>query len=73
MVMVPSVSRLIAHSIRGLEGDIQQALTYYEDPLSLFKKCDYVMANQSDREVLEIAQTKIFSKAEPVTMPFSRW
>ena len=32
-------------AVHGLEGDIQQALTYYEDPLNLFKKCDYVMAN----------------------------
>jgi len=32
-------------AVHGLEGDIQQALTYYDDPLNLFKKCDYVMAN----------------------------
>jgi type I restriction enzyme M protein len=32
-------------AVHGLEGDIQQALTYYDDPLNLLKKCDYVMAN----------------------------
>ena len=32
-------------AVHGLEGDIQQALTYYEDPLNLLHKCDYVMAN----------------------------
>ena len=32
-------------AVHGLEGDIRQALTYYEDPLNLLKKCDYVMAN----------------------------
>ncbi|MCU1335915.1 MAG: methyltransferase [Bryobacterales bacterium] len=32
-------------AVHGLEGDIQQALTYYEDPLNLWKKCDFVMAN----------------------------
>lgn len=32
-------------AVHGLEGDIQQALTYYDDPLNLFKKCDHVMAN----------------------------
>jgi type I restriction enzyme M protein len=32
-------------AVHGLEGDIQQALTYYDDPLSLFKKCAFVMAN----------------------------
>lgn len=32
-------------AVHGLEGEIQQALTYYDDPLNLFKKCDYVMAN----------------------------
>jgi hypothetical protein len=31
-------------AVHGLEGDIQQALTYYDDPLNLFKKCDYVIA-----------------------------
>jgi type I restriction enzyme M protein len=32
-------------AVHGLEGDIQQALTYYEDPLNLLKKCNFVMAN----------------------------
>lgn len=32
-------------AVHGLEGDIQKAITYYDDPLDLFSKCDYVMAN----------------------------
>lgn len=32
-------------AVHGLEGDIQQAITYYQDPLKLLGKADYVMAN----------------------------
>jgi type I restriction enzyme M protein len=32
-------------AVHGLEGTIQQAITYYEDPFKLLKKCEYVMAN----------------------------
>jgi type I restriction enzyme M protein len=32
-------------AVHGLEGDIQQAITYYEDPHELLRKADYVMAN----------------------------
>ncbi len=32
-------------AVHGLEGNIQQAITYYEDPLNLYRKCEYVMAN----------------------------
>jgi type I restriction enzyme M protein len=32
-------------AVHGLEGDIQQALTYYEPPLNPYRQCDYVMAN----------------------------
>ena len=32
-------------AVHGLEGDIQQAITYYEDPHELLGKADYVMAN----------------------------
>ena len=32
-------------AVHGLEGDIKQAITYYEDPLELVGKADYVMAN----------------------------
>ena len=32
-------------AVHGLEGDIQQAITYYEDPHGLVGKADYVMAN----------------------------
>jgi len=32
-------------AIHGLEGDIQKAITYYEDPHELLGKADFVMAN----------------------------
>ncbi len=32
-------------AVHGLEGDIRQAITYYEDPHELLDKADYVMAN----------------------------
>jgi type I restriction enzyme M protein len=32
-------------AVHGLEGDIQKAITYYEDPHELLGKADYVMAN----------------------------
>ncbi len=32
-------------AVHGLEGDIQRAITYYEDPHELLHKADYVMAN----------------------------
>jgi len=32
-------------AVHGLEGDIQEANTYYEDPHELVGKADYVMAN----------------------------
>ncbi len=32
-------------AVHGLEGDIQQAITYYEDPHELVGKAEYVMAN----------------------------
>ena len=32
-------------AVHGLEGDIQEAITYYEDPHELVGKADYVMAN----------------------------
>ncbi len=32
-------------AVHGLEGDIRQAITYYEDPHELLGKTDYVMAN----------------------------
>lgn len=32
-------------AVHGLEGDIQQAITYYEDPHELVGKAHYVMAN----------------------------
>ena len=32
-------------AVRGLEGNIRKAITYYEDPHELLGKCDFVMAN----------------------------
>ncbi len=32
-------------AVHGLEGNVQQAITYYEDPHELAGKADYVMAN----------------------------
>ena len=32
-------------AVHGLEGDIRQAITYYEDPHELLGSADYVMAN----------------------------
>lgn len=32
-------------AVHGLEGDIQKAITYYQDPHELVGKADYVMAN----------------------------
>ena len=32
-------------AVHGLEGDIQQAITYYEDPHELVGRADYVIAN----------------------------
>ena len=32
-------------AVHGLEGDIQQAITYYDDPHELLGRADYVMAN----------------------------
>ncbi len=32
-------------ALHGLEGTIQQAITCYEGPLNLYKKCDFAMAN----------------------------
>ncbi|MCR9095665.1 MAG: type I restriction-modification system subunit M [bacterium] len=32
-------------AVHGLEGDIQRAITYYEDPHELIGKADFVMAN----------------------------
>ncbi|MDP3103584.1 MAG: N-6 DNA methylase [Candidatus Methanoperedens sp.] len=32
-------------AVHGLEGNIQKAITYYEDPHQMFGKADFVMAN----------------------------
>lgn len=53
-------------AVHGLEGDIQKAITYYEDPHELLGKADYVMANPPFN-VDEIDGTKI--KKDP-RLPF---
>ena len=32
-------------AVHGLEGDIREANTFYEDVHNLYGKCDFVMAN----------------------------
>ena len=53
-------------AVHGLEGDIRQAITYYEDPHELLGKADYVMANPPFN-VDEIDAEKV--KADP-RLPF---
>ncbi|GAB4337591.1 MAG: hypothetical protein Kow0037_20580 [Calditrichia bacterium] len=53
-------------AVHGLEGNIQQAITYYEDPHELLGKADYVMANPPFN-VDEIDADKI--KSDP-RLPF---
>ena len=53
-------------AVHGLEGDIQKAITYYEDPQEMFGKADYVMANPPFN-VDEIDADKI--KSDP-RLPF---
>ena len=53
-------------AVHGLEGDIKQAITYYEDPHQLVGKADYVMANPPFN-VDEIDADRI--KADP-RLPF---
>ena len=53
-------------AVHGLEGDIQKAITYYEDPHELVGKADFVMANPPFN-VDEIDADKI--KSDP-RLPF---
>jgi type I restriction enzyme M protein len=53
-------------AVHGLEGDIQKAITYYEDPHELLRKADFVMANPPFN-VDEIDADKI--KSDP-RLPF---
>lgn len=53
-------------AVHGLEGDIQQAITYYQDPLELVGRADYVMANPPFN-VDEVDEDKV--KADP-RLPF---
>jgi len=53
-------------AVHGLEGDIQRAITYYEDPHELVGKADFVMANPPFN-VDEIDADKI--KSDP-RLPF---
>ncbi len=45
-------------AVHGLEGDIQKAITYYEDPLEMVGRADYVMAN-SPFNVDEVDEDKV--------------
>lgn len=53
-------------AVHGLEGDIQKAITYYEDPHELLGKAEYVMANPPFN-VDEIDEEKV--KKDP-RLPF---
>jgi len=53
-------------AVHGLEGDIQKAITYYEDPHELLGKAEFVMANPPFN-VDEIDADKV--KADP-RLPF---
>ena len=53
-------------AVHGLEGDIQRAITYYEDPHELLGKADFVLANPPFN-VDEIDAEKV--KADP-RLPF---
>lgn len=53
-------------AVHGLEGDIQKAITYYEDPHELLGKADFVMANPPFN-VDEVDAEKV--KADP-RLPF---
>ena len=53
-------------AVHGLEGDIRQAITYYEDPQNLRGRADYVMANPPFN-VDEIDAAKV--KSDP-RLPF---
>ncbi len=53
-------------AVHGLEGNIAQAISYYEEPHEMVGKCDFVMANPPFN-VDEVDATKI--KADP-RLPF---
>jgi type I restriction enzyme M protein len=54
-------------AVHGLEGDIQKAITYYDDPHELVGKADYVMANPPFN-VDEIDADKV--KKDRLRLPF---
>ena len=55
-------------AVHGLEGDIRQAITYYDDPHGLLGKADYVMANPPCH-VDEIDAEKIRTGSMPFGLP----
>ena len=55
-------------AVHGLEGDLRQAITYYDDPRELLGRANYVMANPSFN-VDEIDADKV--KTGP-RLPFGR-
>jgi type I restriction enzyme M protein len=56
-------------AVHGLEGDIQKAITYYEDPHELLGKADFVMANPPFN-VDEVDADKIKAQVELGRLPF---
>jgi type I restriction enzyme M protein len=55
-------------AVHGLEGDIQKAITYYDDPHELLGRADYVMANPPFN-VDEIEADKIARARVPFGLP----
>ncbi len=54
-------------AVHGLEGNIQQAITYYDDPHALVNKADFVMANPPFN-VDEVDADKV--KSDTQRLPF---
>ena len=45
-------------AVHGLEGDIQQAITYYHDPHELLGRADYVMANPPNVDEIDAGKVR---------------
>ena len=58
-------------AVHGLEGDIRQAITYYDDPHELLGRADYVMANPPFN-VDEIDADKVADRSAPAVRPAGR-
>lgn len=57
-------------AVHGLEGDIRQAITYYEDPHDLVAGADYVMANPPFNDLMIAIRSNFFYTR---TVPCELW